>query len=597
VAGGAQGRGVLDRLAPGFEHLRHYERGWLRADVLAGVTVAAYLVPQVMAYAVIAGLHPVAGLWAILGSLVAYAVFGSSRQLSVGPESTTALMTASAIAPLAAGDPRRYAALAGALAIIVGVVCVLGWVARLGFLADLLSGPVLVGYMAGVAMIMIVGQLSKVSGVTVEGESVPREVASFAGHLRQADLHTLILAIAVLVFVLVGSRIFPKAPVLLVAVLLATAAVAVWDLQDHGIRVVGEIPSGLPIPQVPKVTAADLVALLLPALGVSMVGYTDNVLTARAFAARNHYEIDANSELFALGTANLAAGVMRGFPVSSSGSRTVIGDSLGSRSQLYSLVALAVVVASLLFLGPVLAAFPTAALGALVIYAALRLIDVAGFRRIARFRRSELVLAVATVVGVLVAGILYGVLIAVGLSVLDVLRRVARPHDGILGYAPNVAGMHDIDDYPTARQVPGLVVYRYDSLLFFVNAHDFKRRALASLDLAEAPVEWLMLNAEANVEVDLTAIDALDELRAELEHRGIVLALARVKQDLRNDLARSGFLDRVGEERVFMTLPTAVAAYIRWYTERHGHGPVGADFPPPPPTPFDRARPLIERDR
>jgi sulfate permease, SulP family len=586
VAGGVQNRSVLERFAPGVAHLRGYQRSWLRADVLAGVTVAAYLVPQVMAYAVIAGLPPVAGLWAILGSLLVYAVFGSSRQLSVGPESTTALMTASAIAPLAAGDPQRYAALAGILAILVGVICLLAWVARLGFLADLFSKPVLVGYMAGVAIIMIVGQLGKVSGVTVEGDSIPREVASFASRMGQVDPYTLTLAVAVLAFLLVGNWFFPNAPVLLVAVLLATAAVALWDLQEQGIRVVGEIPSGLPRPQIPDVTAADLGALLLPALGVTMVGYTDNVLTARAFADRNHYEVNANTELFALGAANVAAGVMRGFPVSSSGSRTAIGDSLGSRSQLYSLVALAVVVANLLFLGPVLAAFPTAALGALVIYAALRLIDVAEFRRIARFRRSELVLAVATVIGVLIAGILYGVLIAVGLSVLDVLRRVARPHDGILGYVPDVPGMHDVDDYPDARQIPGLVVYRYDSPLFFANANDFKRRALGSLDLAEGPVGWLILNAEANVEVDLTSIDALGQLHAELEHRGIVLALARVKQDLRDDLAASGFLDRVGVERVFMTLPTAVAAYIRWYAERHGHAPVGVELPPPPPSPL-----------
>lgn len=574
------------RLLPGLELFRRYERGWLRNDVLAGVTVAAYLVPQVMAYAEIAGLQPVAGLWAVTGSLLVYAFVGSSRQLSVGPESTTALMTASAIAPLAAGDPLRYAALAGALALLVGFICLLAWVARLGFLADLLSKPVLVGYMAGVALIMIVGQLSKVSGVNVEGDSAAAEVASFIRHIGQTDPKTLALAFAVLVFLLVGSRLFPNAPVLLIGVLLATAAVGLWDLQDEGIRVVGETPQGLPRPQVPDVTMADLVTLLLPALGVTMVGYTDNVLTARAFATRNHYDVDANTELFALGTANLAAGVMHGFPVSSSGSRTAIGDSMGSRSQLYSLVALVIVVASLFFVGPVLAAFPIAALGALVIYAALRLIDVPEFRRIARFRRSELVLAVATVVGVLVADILYGVLIAVGLSVLDVLRRVARPHDGILGYVPDVAGMHDIDDYPDARQVPGLVVYRYDSPLFFANAQDFRHRALKSLDLAEKPVEWLILNAEANVEVDLTSIDALDQLRSELETRGIVLALARVKQDLRTDLVASGFLDRVGPERVFMTLPTAVSAYIHWYTDRHGHPPSGVDIPPPPPSPM-----------
>jgi SulP family sulfate permease len=586
MTGGTRGSEALVRLLPGFDRLRRYERGWLRGDVLAGVTVAAYLVPQVMAYAEIAGLPPVAGLWAITGSLLVYALLGSSRQLSVGPESTTALMTASAIAPLAGGDPLRYAALAGALALIVGTICLLAWAARLGFLADLLSKPVLAGYLTGVALIMIVGQLSKVSGVKVDGDSVPAEIASFIRHIGQTDLHTLFLAVAVLAFLMIGSRLVPNAPVLLIAVLLATAVVGWWDLQEEGIRVVGEIPSGLPRPQVPDVTMADLVTLLLPALGVSMVGYTDNVLTARAFATRNRYEIDANAELFALGTANLAAGVMRGFPVSSSGSRTVIGDQLGSRSQLYSLVALVVVLASLLFLGPVLAAFPIAALGALVIYAALKLIDVAEFRRIARFRRSEFVLAVATIVGVLVAGILYGVLIAVGLSVLDVLRRVARPHDGILGYVPGVAGMHDIDDYPNARQVPGLVVYRYDSPLFFANAQDFMHRALHSLELAEGPVEWLILNAEANVEVDLTSIDALDQLRSELEQRGIVLALARVKQDLRDDLIAAGFLDRVGQDRVFMTLPTAVAAYLDWYTDRYGHGPGGVDIAQPPPNPM-----------
>jgi SulP family sulfate permease len=576
---------TVARLLPGVAHLRGYERGWLRGDLVAGVTVAAYLVPQVMAYAEIAGLPPVAGLWAITGSLVVYAVLGSSRQLSVGPESTTALLTASAIAPLAAGDPGRYAALAAALAGMVGAVCLVARLVRFGFLADLLSKPVLVGYMAGVAVLMIVGQLGKVTGVGVDGDSVIGEVASFVRGIGDADPATVLLAAAVLAVLLVGGRLLPSTPMPLVAVLLATAAVALWDLRNDGVRVVGEIPRGLPVPAVPDVGLAELGALLLPALGVSIVGYTDNVLTGRAFAARNRYDVDANSELLALGAANVAAGALQGFPVSSSGSRTVIGDSLGSRSQLYSLVCLALVVASLLFLGPVLALFPTAALGALVVYAALRLVDVAEFRRLARFRRSELVLALATLVGVLAADILYGVLVAVGLSVLDLLRRVARPHDGVLGYAPGVAGMHDIEDYPDARQVPGLVVYRYDSPLFFANAQDFRRRALAALDDGEGPVEWLILNAEANVEVDLTAIDALDELRTELDGRGIVLALARVKQELREDLAASGFLDRVGEERVFFTLPTAVAAYVEWYTSKHGHPPPGVDIPPPPPIP------------
>jgi high affinity sulfate transporter 1 len=483
-------------------------------------------------------------------------------------------MTASTIAPLAVGDPHRYAALAAALALIVGAVCLVARAARLGFLADLLSRPVLVGYLAGVAVIMIVGQLGTVTGVRVEGDSVPAELGSFVRRASAADPATVLLAVAVLAFVLLGTRLLPKAPVLLVAVLLATAAVALLGLRDEGIRVVGDVPRGLPVPGIPDVSVSDLLALLLPALGVTMVGYTDNVLTGRAFTSGAPGEApDANSELLALGGANLAAGLLHGFPVSSSGSRTAIAASLGARSQIYSLVALLAVLATLLFLGPLLSAFPTAALGALVIYAALRLIEVSEFRRIARFRRSELVLALATVAGVLVADILYGVLIAVALSVLDLLRRVARPHDGILGYVPGVAGMHDIDDYPAARQVPGLVVYRYDSPLFFANAEDFRRRALAALDQADGPVEWLMLNAEANVEIDLTSADVLEQLRADLERRGVVLALARVKQDLRHDLVATGFLDRLGPDRVFMTLPTAVAAYTTWYTERHGRPP------------------------
>lgn len=569
----------LERLAPGLARLRDYRRSWLRYDVLAGVTVAAYLIPQVMAYAEIAGLPPVVGLWAVLGPLVVYAVIGSSRQLSVGPESTTALMTAAAVAPIALGDVTRYAALAAALSLMVGALCVLGWAARLGFLADLLSRPVLVGYMTGIASMMVGSQLGTLTGIDVDADSFIGEIAYAVGHLEEVHPTTLGLGGSVLTVLLVGRHLWPRSPMPLVGMLLATAVVAVLDLESRGVVVVGEISAGLPTPGVPSVSAGDLGSLLLPAVGLAIVAYSDNVLTARTFATRNGYPVDANQELLGLGAANLAAGVTQGFPVSSSGSRTAIGDSVGSRSQLYSLVALATVVMTMLFLRPVLAAFPAAALAAVVVYAATRLVDVAEFRRIARFRGSELVLAVTTTVAVLVLGVLYGVLVAIGLSVLDLLRRVARPHDAILGFAPGVAGMHDIDDYPTATAVQGLVVYRYDSPLFFANVEDFKRRALASLDQDGQPTEWFVLNAEANVQVDITAIDALEELRQELRRRGIVFAMARVKQDLRDDLRPTGLLDRVGEDRVFMTLPTAVRAYVRWYEVEHGETPAGA-----PPT-------------
>jgi high affinity sulfate transporter 1 len=563
---------LIWRLLPGAAVLAGYERGWLRGDLLAGITVAAYLVPQVMAYATVAGLPPVVGLWAILAPLALYALLGSSRQLSIGPESTTALMTAVIVGPIAAGDPARYAQLAAALAVLVGLLCLICWVLRLGFVADLLSKPILVGYMAGVALIMIVGQLGKLTGVPVSGESFLSQLTSFFRGMPHVHLATLLLAAVMLAFLFLLQWRFPRAPAPLLAVLLATAAVAVFGLERYGIRVVGAVPSGLPAPSLPA--TGDLASLLLPAVGLLLVGYTDNILTTRAFAARRNYEIDANQELLALGTANLGAGLLRGFPVSSSGSRTALGDAAGSRTQLFSLVALASVVVVLLFAGPLLATFPAAALGAIVVYAALRLIDVAEFRRLAAFRRSELLLALGALAGVLAFDILYGVLAAVALSVAEMLARVARPHDAILGLVPGLAGMHDVDDYPQARTVPGLVVYRYDSPLFFANAEDFRRRALAAVNQHRGPVAWFVLNTEAIVEVDITGLDAVEALRRELERRDIVFALARVKQDLMVFLETSGLAASIGEEHIFPTLPTALAAYEQW-REQH---------PPPPET-------------
>lgn len=548
-------------VAPGLVQIVHYQRSWLRGDVVAGVTVAAYLVPQVMAYATVAGLPPVAGLWASLVPMAVYAMLGSSRQLSVGPESTTALMTATALAPLAIGDPARYAVMAAVLALLVGAICLLAGFCRLGFLADLLSRPVLIGYMTGVAVIMISGQLGKVTGTTVEGDEFIDEVGSFVAGIGDVHWPTVALSGAVLVVLLILYRMSPLFPGPLVAVLAATAVVWLFGMEDNGIRVIGDIPAGLPVPSLPAVTFAELAALTIPAVGIAVVAFSDNALTGRTFAARRGETIDANAELRALGVCNLTTGVTQGFPVSSSGSRTALGDVLGSRTQLYSLVMLATVVVVMLAGRGLLEHFPMAALGALVVYAALRLVDIPEFRRLARFRRSELVLAVATTVAVLGLGVLYGVLVAIGLSLLDMLRRVARPHDSVLGYVPGMAGMHDVDDYPEAEPVPGLVVYRYDAPLFFANAENFRERAMAAFDEADGPVEWFVLNAEANVDPDLTAVDALEQLRRDLMARGIVFAMARVKQDLLDDLVAAGFVDRVGEDRIFPTLPTAVEAF------------------------------------
>jgi len=553
-------------LLPGLASLRGYQRGWLRGDVIAGITVAAYAVPQVMAYAELAGLPAVVGLYAILVPLVVYALLGSSRQLSVGPESTTALLTAAAIAPLAAGDPARYAALTALLCLLVAGYCVVAWGLRLGFVADLLSRPVLVGYLTGVALTMIVGQLGTLTGVEVERGSVTQRLASFAANLDTLDVATTVLSLGTLALLLAIQHWFPKAPGPLIVVLGASALVALLGWTDR-VEVVGTVPFGLPDIAVPDVAASDVGLLALPALGLMIVGYTDNVLTARSFAHRRREEVDANAELLALGASNLGAGLTQGMPVSSSGSRTALGSAAGSRTQVYSLVMLVAIIVTLLLLRPVLEYFPLAALGALVVYAALRLIDLPAFGALWRFRTAELALALATTVAVLALDILTGVLVAVGLSVVELLYRVARPHDAIEGLVPGLAGMHDVDDYPEAQTIPGLVVYRYDSPLFFANAADFRRRAVAAVDetsSTDGPVRWLLLNVEANVEIDSTAVAALEELRLQLADRGVLLALARVKQDLAVQLARGGFLQRVGAERIFPTLPTALEGYREW---------------------------------
>jgi high affinity sulfate transporter 1 len=546
---------------PGAEQLRGYERPWLRGDVVAGLTVTAYLVPQVMAYSTLAGLPAVTGLWAAIVALTAYVLFGSSRQLSVGPESTTALMTAAVLAPMAAGDSLRYGVLAAALAVLVGAVCFLGAIARLGFLANMLSRPVLVGYMTGVAILMIASQLGKITGTAVSGDEFVDLVQSFVRSINLLHWPTMALAASVLTLLLVLGRWAPRAPGPLVAVLAATAGVAVLPLQDRGIDVVGTIPGEWPVTGLPLVALSDVVALILPAIGIAIVAFSDNVLTARAFASNAGEEIDANAELRALGVANFGVGLTHGFPVSSSGSRTALGDAVGSRTQLYSMVAVACTLAVVVWGRNVLAEFPIAALGALVVYAATRLINIAEYRRLARFRRSEVILALATAAAVLSIGVFYGVLAAVALSILDLLRRVAHAHDSVLGFVPGIAGMHDVEDYLDAAPVPGLVVYRYDAPLCFANAEDFRRRAKAAVEHDHVPVEWFVLNAEANVEVDLTALDALDQLREELSSKGITFAMARVKQDLRDALAAAGLLAKIGEDRIFMTLPTAVEAF------------------------------------
>ncbi|HSO65797.1 MAG TPA: SulP family inorganic anion transporter, partial [Ornithinibacter sp.] len=471
----------LDALTPGIAVLRGYQRGWLRPDLVAGLTVGAMLIPQSMAYAELAGMPPEYGFYAVLAPLVVYAVVGTSRHLGVGPEPGTAILAATGVGAIAGGDPVRYVALMAGLALVVGGIAVLGAVARLGCIASLLSKPVLVGYITGVGLTLLSSQFAAFTGVSIEADRFFPRVAEFLTELGDVDPATLAVATTSLVLLLALRRRAPRIPGALVAVALATLVVWLLPGEEPAVPVVGTIPEGLPTPGLPLLTLDDVVSLLPVAAGIVLVGFTDNVLTARSIAARHGYRIDPNQELMALGLTNLSAGVSQGFPVSSSASRTAVPASLGSRTQLVSLVACSVVVATLLVLSPVLGQIPRAALAAVIVSAAISIIDVAGYRSLWRVSREEALLAVAAALGVIVFDVLVGVLVAVSLSFVVALSRSARPHDSVLGDRPDLDGWVEVDAHPGARTEPGLLVYRFDAPLFFLNIERFRARVLEVL--------------------------------------------------------------------------------------------------------------------
>ena len=552
----------------GLHRLLHYDRSNLRGDIVGAVTVTAYLIPQVLAYSTIAGLSPQTGLWVIIVAGTIYALVGSSHLLSVGPESTTALLTAAALAPLALGDPAKYASLAAVLALLVGAYALLAGVLRLGFLGELLSKPVLTGYMSGVAIILLASQLGKITGVDVAGDSFISDLTSFTHNIAASGVSwpSIAVGLSVAALLLIFTPRFPRIPVTLIVVLGATIVVKVFDLTSHGVEVVGAVPFAPPHVGLPDLGNGALSILLLPALGIFIVGYTDNILTARTFALRRGHTIHNNQEFLALGAANIGSALVGGFPASSSASRTVVAEAGGARTQVYSLIASGLVLVCVIAFGSVIGLFPLAALGGLVIYAAVRLVDVRAFERLWRFRKREFLLAAAALAGVLLFDILYGVLAAVALSIVELLTRVARPHAAVLGQAPGLAGWHDIDDNPNTEQIPGLTVFRYDSPLFFANAEDFLRRSRDAVTAGHP--QWLLINMEGNTEVDITGLDALDELRAWCAERHVIVALVRVRHAIEEALMAHGVGQKIGVDRIYATLPTAVDAFRVWQ-EKH----------------------------
>ena len=553
----------IARFIPGLALFSGVNPAQLRTEFVVAITVFAVLVPSAMAYGDLAGVTPVAGLYVALGAMVMYALFGTSKQLVTGPEATTAIMTAAAIAPLAGGDPLRYAALAALAAILVGVLALLARLARLGFITDFLSKPILVGYIFGTTLIVIGSQLGKMFGIKLESDQFFRQVVELISRLDEAHLITVVIGAVSMAVLFTIRRVNRKLPGPLIVVVFAIVLSAVLDLQAKGVAIVGAVPAGLPQLTIPAVSLQDIFALLPAALALTILIYADEVLTARVFAARQGQKIDANQEFVAIGMANIGAGFLAGFPAATSASRTTVADQMGGKSQWVGLIAAALIIIFLLFFTPLLAPLPTVVLGAIIIIASFGLLDVATFRFLRRVNHAEFWLAVVTAFGVLTVGILQGILVAVMLSLINVIYHISRPHDALLDDVDAAGGTvyRGVADKETALTEPGLIVYRFDAPLVFANAAFFSERLEELVANAGAGLKCVIFDAEAISDFDSTAAEALENLDADLERLGVELWIARANEPLRDLLLVTGLTTRIGKENIYPSVRAAVTAY------------------------------------
>jgi len=562
---------TLERVVPGIRAARTYQRKWLWVDLFAGVTIFAMLVPQGMAYGELAGVAPVVGLYTAIGALVGYALFGSSQRLMIGPESTTALMVGTAVASVAAGgNPARFALLVALLALLVGVIMLVAGLARFGFLADFVSKPILIGYITGVAIIMIVGQLGKLFGIKIESENFFLQIAELFTRLGQVHVLTLVIGLVLLVFLLVLRRFAPKIPGALIVVVIMTIISALLHLDTYGVAVVGPIPSGLPKLGLPDLRFSDVWNLLPSSLILTLIVFTDAILTARLFAEKHGEKVDASRELIGLGVANIASGFLQGFPAGASQSRTAVDETAEGKTQLVGIVAAALMLAFLLWFTRLLQSLPQMVLAVIIIVAAINLFEFKPLQKVYRVRRVEFYLALVTLIGVLSIGVLAGILVAVLLALIVVIGRISRPHDAVLGSVEGVDGYQDIEVYANSETEPGLIVYRFDAPLFFANAEYFLTQVQELIDASNPPIEWLLIDAEAIVDIDVTAAEALSKLQSELERKGVIMAIARASHPLQRMLTRAGLTERIGPAHFFPTVRTAVQAYLDHRGEQDG---------------------------
>ena len=550
---------VLQRWVPGLVTLRTYEGRWLRSDLVAGVVLAAILVPQGMAYAELAGLPAVTGLYTTVACLVAYAVFGPSKVLVLGPDSSVSPLILAAITPLiVTNDPASAIALAGMMAILVGLIEIGLGVAKLGFVADLLSSEVRIGYMNGLAVTIIVGQLPKLFGFSTSADNFIGEVRAFLSGLNQTNRTTLVTGLGTLAVLLVLPRLTRRVPAVLVAVVGVTVVSAVLDLAAHGVKTVGSLPQGVPVPALPWTKLSDVGPLLLGAVGITLVSLTDTIATATSFAARRGDEVNADQEMVGIGTSNIAAGFFQGFAVSVSGSRTAVADQSGAKTQLTGVVGAGLVVLLLLFFNGLLADLPQTALAAVVITAALSLTDLGALRRFAEVRVSSFVVSLVATAGVMLFGVLQGIIIAIVLIVLLFFRRSWWPHGAVLGAVPELGGWHSTARYPEATELPGIVVYRWEAPLFFANCGQF-RDQIRKLARERTP-DWIVLQCEAVTDIDVTASEVLKALDEELNAAGTQVAFVELRDRLQDLVRRYGLDTTLDQAHFYPSLHQALAA-------------------------------------
>ncbi|WP_342394476.1 SulP family inorganic anion transporter [Myxococcus fulvus] len=550
------------RYVPGLGWMSTYSRAWLRPDLLSALTIGAMLVPQGLAYAQIVGVRPVTGLYAGVAAMLAYALFGPSRHLMLGPEAGAAIIAASALGGVVSGDdPARYASLAALLALMVGLLSLAAGLLKTGALADFLSKPILIGYTNGAALIIIGSQLARMFGLERRAEDFPGQVLEVGRNLHGMHLPTVLLGVGIIGCLVLLRQWLPRLPGPLILVVLTTVAASVFQLHHAGVKVVGPIAASPPSFGLPRVGFSDVRALLPAALSLALVNYASSVLAGRLYADKHHYRLDGNQELLGQAAANVACAFTQGFPVTGSDSRTAVNDAMGGRSQLVGVVAAVLVAVFALFFTPLLQNLPLVTLGAIVIVAAVYLVDVSSLVALWRMRRVEAVLAVVTTVAVLVLGILQGILVAVALALGDLIRRAAHPHDAVLGEREGVSGWHDVTRHEGTRTVPGLLVYRFDAPMFFANARHLREQVRVLVARASPPVREVVLDASAVYDLDVTAAEGLEKLRQELEDEGIVLVIADANAPLRGMLRRTGMMERLGEQNVYLTVEAAVARF------------------------------------